>query len=134
MMNEIVFHKYFGSGKEYLVYDVHKNTMELSDRVIRKLHNRNFGLGLDGILVGPFIDGDTIEMKLYNPDGGESIETQKGAEIFSKYLKDEGYIHQDAFVLRTSKGDVAIEKGMTDHMDVQMQNGELCQSKIYWWC
>lgn len=134
MMNEIVFHKYFGSGKEYLVYDVHKNSMELNDRVIRKLHNRNFGLGLDGILVGPFMNDDGIEMKLYNPDGGECIQAQKGAEIFSKYLKDQGYVKQDAFVLHTAEGDVAIEKDMTDGIEAQMANGELCQSRIYWWC
>ena len=134
MTNEIVFHKYFGSGREYLVYDIKKNAMELNERVLRKLHNRNFGVGLDGILVGPFMNNDSIEMKLYNPDGGEKVDAGKGADIFSKYLKDAGYVNVSDYVLHTEDGDINIKKDMTDGVEMQIANGDLCQSKIYWWC
>lgn len=134
MTKEIIFHKYSGLGKEYLIYDVCKNHMELNEQIFHKLNHRNFGLGLDGILVGPFMDNDKIEMKLYHTDSEENIDAYAGADIFSKYLKDAGYVQEENYIIHTVDGDIAIEKKMIDDVEMQIANGDLCQSKIYWWC
>ncbi|MBS6194298.1 MAG: hypothetical protein KH828_01775 [Clostridiales bacterium] len=130
MAKELVFHKYHGMGNEYLVYDINKNDTDLDGSVIRKIHNRNFGVGLDGILVGPFMNNGSISMKIYNPDGGEIRERGKGANIFSKYLKDAGYVKSESYILQTSFGDVKIGGKGTAGEETE----EICQSKIYCWC
>lgn len=130
MAKELVFHKYQGMGNDYLVYDINKNDTDLDGSVIRKIHNRNFGVGLDGILVGPFMKNGNISMKIYDPDGGEITERGRGANIFSKYLKDAGYVKNDSFVLDTPFGDVKI--GGKGAVEAELE--ELCQSKIYCWC
>lgn len=81
MAKELVFHKYHGMGNDYLVYDINKNDTDLDGSVIRKIHNRNFGVGLDGILVGPFMNDGNISMKVYDPDGGEVTEEVR-AQVF----------------------------------------------------
>lgn len=126
MAKELVFHKYHGMEDDYLVYDINKNAEDLDGSVIRKIHNRNFGVGLDCILVGPFMDNGDISMKIYNPDGEEVKEGRKRASIFSKYLKDAGYVKGDSCVLHTPFGNITIGGKETAE--------EFCQSKIYCWC
>ena len=103
------FHKYHGLGNDYLVFDETKNNKKLTVDEIKKVCNRNFGFGSDGILVGPIIDGDTIGMKIYNPDGSEAEKSGNGVRIFAKYLKDNGYVTKNEFTLSTLGGDVQVK-------------------------
>lgn len=102
------FEKYNGLGNDYLVYDCIKNKDELSENEIIKICNRNFGVGSDGILVGPYIDDGKYSVKIFNPDGSEAEKSGNGVRIFAKYLKDVGYVKEDNFILKTLGGDVKV--------------------------
>ena len=58
------FNKFHGLGNDYLVYDIKKNKRELSTKEIKRICNRNFGFGSDGILVGPYMHGDKYGVKI----------------------------------------------------------------------
>ena len=85
------FEKYHGIGNDYLVYDCQKNTEELDADKIRKICDRNFGVGSDGILAGPYIEDGDFAVRVFNPDGSEAKRAGNGIRIFAKYLKDAGY-------------------------------------------
>jgi diaminopimelate epimerase len=106
---KIEFQKYHGLGNDYLVYDPQKNTLNLNEDRIKLICNRNFGVGSDGILYGPIFEDKKIKVKIYNPDGSEAEKSGNGARIFSKYLKDAGYITNNSFLLSTLGGDVTVE-------------------------
>ena len=53
----IVVEKYHGLGNDYLVYDPNKNKLKLTPSNVQLMCNRNFGVGADGILEGPVLDG-----------------------------------------------------------------------------
>lgn len=102
-------HKYHALGNDYLVYDPKFNTMELNEERIKRICDRNFGVGSDGILFGPeFRDGKPV-VRIFNPDGGEAEKSGSGVRIFSKYLKDAGYIKEKTFILITLGGEVIVE-------------------------
>ena len=103
------FLKYHGLGNDYLVYDPRDNAMCLTADRIRLICDRNFGIGSDGILYGPFPDQNKIGVKIYNPDGSEAEKSGNGVRIFSKHLKDAGYVNEKRFILATRGGDVVIE-------------------------
>lgn len=103
------FNKFHGLGNDYLVYDIKKNKRELEPKDIKKICNRNFGFGSDGILVGPYLEGNQIGVKIYNPDGSEAEMSGNGVRIFAKYLKDAGYVKDDYFILDTLGGEVGIK-------------------------
>ena len=105
---EISFYKYHGLGNDYLVYDSCKNNTQLTKEAIKKICHRNFGLGSDGILVGPLMAGNTIGVKIFNPDGSEAEKSGNGVRIFAKYLKDAGYVTAESFTLYTLGGEVSI--------------------------
>lgn len=105
----LIFGKYHGLGNDYLVYDCNKNSVHLDKRSIRLICDRNFGLGSDGILVGPYFKNGKISVRIFNPDGGEAEKSGNGVRIFSKYLHDAGYIKEDKYILGTLGGDVSVE-------------------------
>lgn len=103
-MSEITLRKYHGLGNDYLIYDPNRNEKLLQERQIEALCRRNVGVGADGILYGPFFDGEDIRVRIFNPDGSEAEKSGNGIRIFSKYLRDAGYIKEDTYVLTTKAG------------------------------
>lgn len=121
-MMEIRLEKYHGLGNDYLIYDPSKNEMPLNEARIRLICDRNFGAGSDGILYGPvYVDGRP-SVRIFNPDGGEAEKSGNGVRIFSKYLRDAGYMHAQRFLLHTLGGDVEVEylSDTGERMKVQM--------------
>lgn len=108
-MDTITMHKYHGLGNDYLVLDPNKNKIHLQERKIEMLCRRNFGVGADGILYGPILEGDKIKVSIYNPDGSEAERSGNGVRIFAKYLKDAGYVTGKHCTLTTKSGDVEVE-------------------------
>jgi len=106
---KIELQKYHAIGNDYLVYDPRNNGIELNEDRIKLICSRNFGIGSDGILFGPIIGDGKIEVRIYNPDGSEAEKSGSGVRIFSKYLKDAGYVTDSKFILTTLGGDVEVE-------------------------
>ena len=105
----ITLRKYHGLGNDYLVYDPNQNSQLLQTREIMQLCRRNVGVGADGILYGPFWQEEQVGVRIYNPDGSEAERSGNGIRIFSKYLKDTGYVTESEFTLVTKAGAVHVE-------------------------
>ncbi|MDD6057860.1 MAG: diaminopimelate epimerase [Clostridiales bacterium] len=108
-MSEITLRKYHGLGNDYLIYDPKRNEAKLQVRQIEKLCKRNIGVGADGILYGPFFHGTDIHVRIFNPDGSEAEKSGNGIRIFSKYLKDMGYVKEEQYILHTKAGETKID-------------------------
>ena len=119
------FNKFHGLGNDYFVYDIEKKKRELSNKEIKRICNRNFGFGSDGILVGPYMNGDEYGVKIYNPDGSEAEISGNGVRIFAKYLKDAGYVKEDEFVLSTVGGEVGIKFNNPSGNNMTVSMGKL---------
>ena len=106
---QIKLKKYHGLGNDYLVYDPRENTAELNEERVKLICHRNFGPGGDGILFGPILTDASIAVRIFNPDGSEAEKSGNGVRIFSKYLKDAGYVKDNSFILSTLGGDVKVD-------------------------
>ncbi|HWR05337.1 diaminopimelate epimerase [Sporomusa sp.] len=103
------FYKYHALGNDYIVIDPNKANIDFSEKNIRLICHRNFGIGSDGILVGPLLQGNSIHLRILNPDGSEAEKSGNGVRIFSRYLVDEGYVTTKKFSLGTMGGEVYVE-------------------------
>ncbi|MDD3219732.1 MAG: diaminopimelate epimerase [Lachnospiraceae bacterium] len=101
--------KYQGLGNDYLVLDPNKNKTQLVGKRISLLCKRGFGIGADGILYGPILDGDKISVKIFNPDGSETAASGNGIRIFAKYLMDQQYVTSRNFTVYTDNGPLHVE-------------------------
>ncbi|WP_024347314.1 diaminopimelate epimerase [Lacrimispora indolis] len=121
----ITLEKYHGLGNDYLIFDPNKNELELTEESVRLICNRNFGVGSDGLLVGPILGQDKLELKILNPDGSEAELSGNGVRIFGKYLKDAGYVQKNRFIVNTLSGQQTIQYLNEDGTKIKVSMGKL---------
>jgi len=107
------FAKYHALGNDYLVI----SQAELDKTQIKRICHRNYGVGADGILLGP-LESKTCDFKLriFNPDGGEAEKSGNGLRIFSRFLWDEELVLQQPFTIETLGGAVTCQVGADGRM------------------
>ncbi|WP_194609497.1 diaminopimelate epimerase [Clostridium vitabionis] len=103
-MEQITMEKYHCMGNDYLVYDPNRNPMPLHRAAIARLCDRHFGIGADGILVGPCFDNDRMSVKIYNADGSEAEKSGNGMAIIARYLRDRNYVQKNSISFDTIAG------------------------------
>jgi diaminopimelate epimerase len=105
MSPTLKFRKYHALGNDYIVIDPEDLASPLTTAQVKTICHRNFGIGSDGILLGPLPDnGAKCALKIYNPDGSEAEKSGNGLRIFSRYLWDRKIVGGDEFAIQTAGG------------------------------
>ena len=66
------FTKMQGLGNDYVYVNCFKETIENPPEMAKKVSNRNFGIGSDGLIMINPSDVADFEMEMYNADGSRS--------------------------------------------------------------
>jgi diaminopimelate epimerase len=99
------FSKYHGLGNDYLVIDPKDLPSPLTPEQIKTICHRNFGVGSDGILIGPSPSTKArFALRIFNPDGSEAEKSGNGLRIFSRYLWDKKLVRKEEFSIETRGG------------------------------
>jgi diaminopimelate epimerase len=106
------FIKYHALGNDYLVIPSIDSENELGQEQIKRICHRNYGVGADGILLGPLVSETCdFRLRIFNPDGSEAEKSGNGLRIFSRYLWDRGLVQQKTFTVETPGGVVTCQVG-----------------------
>jgi len=99
--------KYHALGNDYIVISPNEAPEGLTPEDIRLTCHRNYGIGSDGILLGP-MNSNTCDfgLKIFNPDGSEAEKSGNGLRIFSRALFDLGMVSDRPFTVETLGGGV----------------------------
>ena len=119
------FSKYHALGNDYIViYTAHLQG-ELTPAKVRLICDRHYGVGSDGILLGP-LESETSDfgLRIYNPDGSEAEKSGNGLRIFARSLVDEVLTGERAFTVETPGGAVACEVS-EDGRSVKVEMGKV---------
>jgi len=101
----MAFTKYHALGNDYIVIDPKDLSAPLTTGQVKLICHRNFGVGSDGILLGPLPSSTaSCALKIYNPDGSLAEKSGNGVRIFSRYLWDTKLVGNDEFALQTDGG------------------------------
>jgi diaminopimelate epimerase len=103
------FSKYHALGNDYLVIDRRDCPLNrpspLTALQIKTICHRNFGVGSDGILLGPLpSEKARFALRIFNPDGSEAEKSGNGLRIFSRYLWDRQEVKDEEFDVQTPGG------------------------------
>jgi diaminopimelate epimerase len=96
-MNKSQFHKYTAMGNDMVVIDPRQVGFDLTPYNAKRICDRHFGIGADGICYGPLSDSQPFSMKFFNPDGSPAGKSGNGLRIFSRYLCDTKYVTDKHF-------------------------------------
>jgi len=119
------FRKYHALGNVYIVVEPLDQAGFMDVNLIRRLCSRHFGVGSDGLLVGP-IKSSTADfgLRIFNPDGSEAEKSGNGLRIFCRYLWDNKLVAGDEFSVET-KGGIVKARVSNNGSDVKVEMGRI---------
>lgn len=99
------FTKYHALGNDYLVMEPAAFPPDRLPALAARICHRNYGIGSDGILLGP-VPGAAANfgLRIINPDGSEAEKSGNGLRIFARYLHDTGRVGSEPFRIATLGG------------------------------
>lgn len=113
------FTKMHGCGNDYVYVNgfVEKLEQEKKPEIVRRLSDRHFGIGGDGVIfINPSEEAD-FEMEMYNADGSRSEMCGNGIRCVGKYVYDKGL---------TDKTQVSvISAGKIKYLTLHTENGKV---------
>jgi len=86
----ITFHKYQGTGNDFVIIDNRTNEINLTTAQIRKMCDRRFGIGADGLMLLGTQAGYDFTMTYYNADGNESTMCGNGGRCLVRFAYHQG--------------------------------------------
>lgn len=96
-----------GCGNDFVILDYEefkKMNCEMSEAA-KKLCDRNFGIGADGLIIPNTNTDDTdICWYFYNSDGSTAQMCGNGMRCFAKYVYDKGLVNKKEFSVKTLAG------------------------------
>jgi diaminopimelate epimerase len=102
------FEKWQALGNDYLIVEAAALPWELTPARVKRLCDRHFGVGSDGILLlVPVEDPDVVaELRIFNPNGSEAELSGNGAREAAIYLRQRGWTDADEFTIVTKAGEI----------------------------
>lgn len=103
-MKELSFFKFQGTGNDFVIIDEIDKSYDLKPEEIKKICNRHFGVGADGLILAQDSHGADFKMIFFNPDGTQAQMCGNGIRCLAKYLFDHGRTEKNRFVIETQAG------------------------------
>ncbi|WP_026760969.1 diaminopimelate epimerase [Selenomonas ruminantium] len=128
------FTKWQGCGNDFVLFDCLQDDIEDYASVARKVCDRHYGVGADGILVVlPSAQAD-FRMRIFNTDGSEAEMCGNGIRCFARYLYDFGLTKETRFTVETGAGilvpEIVLEGGQVKGIKVDMGEPHLLGEEI----
>ncbi len=104
------FTKMHGLGNDFVVIDAINQSISLSEQQIRKLADRNFGIGFDQLLMvdKPMTANADFKYRIFNADGSEVAQCGNGARCFARFVRDKGLTDKDEVIVDTDAGQLVL--------------------------
>jgi diaminopimelate epimerase len=117
------FTKMHGIGNDYVYVDcVRQPPPRDPVALARRISDRHFGVGSDGlILICPSEVADA-RMRMFNADGSEAEMCGNGVRCVAKFVHDHGIARKDRLTIETGRGVLTL--------DLTVANGEAVQVRV----
>ena len=128
------FTKMQGLGNDYVYVNCFKEKIDNPPELARRISDRHFGVGADGLIMINPSDKADFEMEMYNADGSRGEMCGNGIRCVAKYVYDYGLTDKTHISVETLGGikylDLTVEEGKVKMVKVDMGKPELEPLKI----
>lgn len=104
MPARLVFTKMQGIGNDYVYVNGFQEKITDIPELARKISDRHFGVGSDGLVLILPSDKADVRMRMFNADGSEAEMCGNASRCVAKYAYEHGLVKKDAFNLETGAG------------------------------
>lgn len=108
---KLAFTKMHGAGNDFVVIDLVRQHANLSAGQIRRIADRQRGIGCDQVLlVEPPDDPDAdFRYRIYNADGSEAGQCGNGARCFARFVREQRLSWKQSLRVQTPGGMMGLE-------------------------
>lgn len=130
------FWKLQGIGNDFIAIDGRYDNIDNNSysKLAKKVCNRRFSVGADGLLVVKNSNVSDIEMVYYNSDGSRASMCGNGLRCFVKFIYDNNIVKKEEFDVYTLDGvkkiKVNLKKEKLDIININMGKGSLKSTDI----
>jgi diaminopimelate epimerase len=105
-VEKMKFWKMHGLGNDYVVIDNRDQVVDETElaALAKKLCERKFSVGADGLLLVYTSKKADIRMRIFNSDGSEAEMCGNGIRCFTKYCYENGIVKKEKFLVETTGG------------------------------
>ena len=118
------FTKMQGIGNDYVYVNCLQETIENPSELAKKISDRHYGVGSDGLIMINPSDKADFEMEMYNADGSRGEMCGNGIRCVAKYVYDYGLTDKTRISVETLAGikylDLTVEDGKVVLVKVDM--------------
>lgn len=100
----INFEKLEGAGNDFIIFNGIDGELPNYNLLAKKVCDRHFGVGADGMMVVCSSQVADIKMVFYNGDGTEAPMCGNGIRCFAKYIFDNNIVTDKSFTVETLAG------------------------------
>jgi diaminopimelate epimerase len=117
------FTKMQGIGNDYVYVDcVSQPCPDDPPKLARRIADRHFGVGGDGLILICPSDKAHARMRMFNADGSESEMCGNGIRCVAKYVYDHGIARENLLNIETGAGVLAL--------DLEVENGRAVRVRV----
>lgn len=95
------FTKMQALGNDYIYINAMNEKIENPSELVRKLSDRHFGVGGDGVIFIDFSEKADVKMRMYNADGTEGKLCGNGVRCVAKYVYDHEIVRNKKIKIET---------------------------------
>lgn len=118
------FTKMHGAGNDYIYVNCFKEKVGNPSEVARKVSDRHFGIGSDGLVLILPSDWADFRMRMFNSDGSEAEMCGNAIRCVGKYVYDNGMADKTVLKIETPGGiktlELVVENGKVSGVKVDM--------------
>ena len=127
----IEFTKWQGCGNDFVLVDDRSESIKDPAELSRKMCDRHYGIGADGLIIIRPSDKADTRMRIYNTDGSEAEMCGNGIRCFARWVYELGLVPGEEFTVETGAGIlVHKENGRITGVRVDMGQPVLDAEKI----
>ena len=113
-MQTFRFTKMHGAGNDYIYVDCTEKMLTNINETARKVSDRHFGIGSDGLVLICKSDKADFRMDMYNSDGSQAEMCGNATRCVGKYVHDKGLTDKTTITLETLAGIKILELNLAD--------------------
>ena len=111
-----------GAGNDFVMIDGVSQPVSLTAAQIKKIANRNFGVGCDQLLMVEKTSLANVDFKyrIFNADGGEVEQCGNGARCFVRFVLAKGLTQKREIAVETASGLITLTLQNDNQVTVNM--------------
>lgn len=97
---KLSFVKYSGNGNDFIIIE-DSVSLKLTEESVKRICDRHFGIGADGVLLLGKADGFDGTMRIFNADGGEAEMCGNGLRCLATFIDSKSSSPKKSYSIKT---------------------------------